>query len=50
LPIADRIITACGFNSMRQTAPYRHKHHFLPFLRRLDDQYLPAARHRAPHS
>ncbi len=46
LPLADRIITACGFNVMRQTAAYREQHRFLPFPRRFDDQFLRAARHR----
>jgi hypothetical protein len=46
LPLAERIITACGFNVMRQTAGYREQHRFLPFPRHLDDQFLRAARHR----
>ena len=50
LPFANRIITACGFNLMRQTAAYREQHRFLPFPRHLDDQFLRAARHRLlPH-
>ena len=48
LPLADRIITACGFNVMRQTAAYREQHRFLPFARHLVDQFLRAARHRSP--
>ncbi len=47
-PLADRIITACGFNSMRQTAAYRNKHRFVPFQRRYDDQFLRACRFRDP--
>jgi hypothetical protein len=47
LPFADRIITACGFNMMRQTERYRDKHRFLPFARRFDNQFLRAARRRA---
>lgn len=43
---ADRIITACGFNLMRQSEPYREKHRFMPFVRRFDDQFLRAARRR----
>jgi hypothetical protein len=43
-PIADRIITACGFNIMRQTENYREKHRFMPFARRFDNQYFRAAR------
>ncbi|WP_428243603.1 hypothetical protein [Gynuella sp.] len=44
--LADRIFTACGFNSMRQLLPYRHKHVFMPMERRFDDQFLRAARAR----
>jgi hypothetical protein len=43
-PIADRIITGCGFNSMRQTENYREKHRFIPFSRRFDNQFLRARR------
>jgi hypothetical protein len=46
-PFADRIITACGFNAMRQTMPYRRAHRYLPFMRRFDDQFLRAARTRS---
>jgi hypothetical protein len=45
-PFADRIITACGFNAMRQTEPWRVKHRFMPFARRYDDQFMRAARGR----
>jgi len=44
---ATRIVTACGFNVMRQLAPLSAKHSFLPFPRRYDDQYTRAARARA---
>lgn len=44
---ATSIVTACGFNVMRQLAPFSAKHHFLPFPRRYDDQYTRAARARA---
>jgi hypothetical protein len=44
---ADRIVTACGFNAMRQTAPWRARHRFVPFPRAYDDQFLRAARRRA---
>ena len=43
-PHADRIVTACGFNSMLEAAPWRSKHLFLPLERRFDDQNLRAAR------
>lgn len=36
---ADRIISAAGFNMMRQCAPYRAKHTVLPMPRRYDDQF-----------
>lgn len=36
---AERIFTGGGFNSVRQLAPWRHKHRILPFPRALDDQY-----------
>lgn len=41
-----RVISACGYNTMLELAPYRHKHHFMPFPRRYDDQFLRAARAR----
>jgi hypothetical protein len=40
---AERIITACGFNAMCETEPYREKHRFYPFPRRFDDQFLRAS-------
>ncbi|WP_018655994.1 hypothetical protein [Actinomadura flavalba] len=43
---ADRIVTAAGFNAVRQFAPWRGKHRVLPFLRTLDDQFARAARTR----
>jgi hypothetical protein len=45
-PAAARIITAAGFNTILETAPWRSKHHAVPFARRFDDQYLRAARAR----
>ncbi|WP_336213674.1 hypothetical protein [Nonomuraea sp. LPB2021202275-12-8] len=44
---AARIISAAGFNTVRQAAPHRHKHRVLPFPRRFDDQFTRAARLRA---
>lgn len=41
---AERIITACGFNTMRQLEPFAGKHYFLPFERHFDDQHTRAAR------
>jgi hypothetical protein len=43
-PHAERIVTACGFNSMLEAAPWRAKHLFLPLERRFDDQHLRAER------
>lgn len=45
-PHVARIITACGFNVMRQAHSYRNIHRFLPFARRYDDQFTRAARNR----
>jgi hypothetical protein len=45
---ADRIITAAGFNSMRQLAPHRDRHRFVPMPRRFDDQFERARRERRP--
>lgn len=45
-PHAERIVTACGFNTMLEAAPWRSKHLFLPLERRFDDQHLRAARAR----
>lgn len=46
MPHVEKIITACGFNTMRQASAYRDKHHFFPFARRFDDQYFRAALYR----
>lgn len=43
---ARRIITACGFNVMRETEEFAEKHRFVPFERRFDDQFLRARRRR----
>ncbi|MFG2085082.1 hypothetical protein [Spirillospora sp. NPDC048824] len=45
-PNVGRIITAAGFNAVRQYAPWRERHRMLPFPRSLDDQYTRAARAR----
>ena len=42
-PLAQRIITACGFNTMRETESFRAIHRFLPMPRRFDDQHTRAA-------
>ncbi|GAA1640515.1 hypothetical protein [Actinoplanes couchii] len=47
---ADRIVTAAGFNAVRQTGPWRAKHLMLPFPRRWDDQFARAALARAAHA
>ncbi|MEV5575586.1 hypothetical protein AB0L06_36580 [Spirillospora sp. NPDC052269] len=43
---AERIVTAGGFNAVRQFAPWRERHRIMPFPRRLDDQFARAARAR----
>ncbi|MEU8662535.1 hypothetical protein [Actinoplanes philippinensis] len=40
---AARVITAAGFNAVRQMRPWRAKHLMLPFPRRFDDQYARAS-------
>lgn len=45
-PRADRVITACGFNLMRQAALLARRHDFLPFPRRYDDQAARGSRYR----
>jgi hypothetical protein len=44
--VASRIVTAGGWNLMRQTLPHAAKHRFLPFPRPLDDQFYRAAARR----
>jgi hypothetical protein len=46
-PRAIRIVSACGFNVMRQTLGHRDRHSYLPLPRRFDDQFARAARRRA---
>ena len=43
---AARVVSACGYNVMRQMAPHFERHRFLPFPRRYDDQFTRAARRR----
>ncbi|HVT05711.1 MAG TPA: hypothetical protein VHL58_20335 [Thermoanaerobaculia bacterium] len=43
---ATRIITGAGFNSMWELRKHRHKHRFIAFPRRFDDQFLRARRAR----
>ncbi|WP_245623102.1 hypothetical protein [Spirillospora albida] len=43
-PRVERIVTAGGFNAVRQYAPWRRIHRVLPFPRTLDDQFARAAR------
>ncbi|MEV0898890.1 hypothetical protein [Actinoplanes sp. NPDC049802] len=45
---AERVVTAAGFNVVRQLRPWRAKHLMLPFPRRWDDQFTRAARARLP--
>jgi hypothetical protein len=47
---AAAIVTAAGFNAMRQAAPFRDRHVFVPFPRPLDDQFARATTSSAqPH-
>lgn len=41
---AERIVTAAGFNAVRQTEPFRAKRFLVPYPRRFDDQFERAAR------
>jgi hypothetical protein len=41
-PHAGHIVTAAGFNAMRQAAPFRDRHTYVPFPRPLDDQHARA--------
>lgn len=43
---AERIVTAAGFNTVRQTEPLRSKRFLVPYPRRFDDQFARAARSR----
>ncbi len=45
---AERIVTAAGFNAVRQTDPFRSKRFLVPYPRRFDDQFTRAARARIP--
>ncbi|GAA2132290.1 hypothetical protein [Actinomadura napierensis] len=47
-PGVERVVTAGGFNAVRQFAPWQDRHRILPFPRTLDDQYTRATRARAP--
>jgi hypothetical protein len=42
-PLAGRVVTAAGWNAVRQLAPWRDKHRMVPFPRRYDDQFHRAA-------
>ncbi len=45
---AERIVTAAGFNAVRQSAPFRAKRFLVPYPRRFDDQFTRAARASRP--
>ena len=40
---AAGIVSAAGFNTVRELAPYRERHVCVPFDRRLDDQHARAS-------
>jgi hypothetical protein len=46
---AQKVVTAAGFNLMHETSALRHRHHFIPFPRPLDDQYARARLARLEH-
>lgn len=46
---ADKIITACGPNLMRETEPFASRHIFVPFDRPYDDQHSRAELRRRAH-
>lgn len=45
---AEKIFSGCGFNMMQQTHFYAHKHEFIPFERRFDDQFWRAKQRNLP--
>jgi len=45
-PHFDRLFTGCGFNTMNEAKLFSGKHHFLPFPRKYDDQFLRASKAR----
>ncbi|MBO2447311.1 hypothetical protein J4573_09460 [Actinomadura barringtoniae] len=47
---AGRIVTAAGFNAVRQFAAWRDRHRIVPFPRTLDDQFARAAALRSTWS
>lgn len=46
-PLVDGLVTAAGFNTLRELAPWRDRHHVVPFARRYDDQFARARRYSA---
>ena len=44
---AERIVTAAGFNAVRQTEAFREKRFLVPYPRRFDDQFARAAASRS---
>lgn len=49
-PFAERIFSACGFNTMMQMLPYKEKHVAVPFPRKYDDQFWRYAYHNVQRS
>ena len=39
MPHVDKIVSACGFNTMYETKAFRQKQIFMPFPRKYDDQF-----------
>lgn len=44
---AQYLVSAAGFNTMRELLPFRDKHHVLPFARRYDNQFWRWAYYRS---
>jgi hypothetical protein len=40
---AERLVTAAGWGAIRDGAPFRDKHRYIPYPRALDDQFARAA-------
>lgn len=43
---ASCLVSAAGFNTMKELVPFREKHHVLPFARKYDNQFWRWGRHR----
>ncbi len=46
---AKKIFTACGFNTMHYLQNYSHKHYYIPFERKYDDQFWRSKNSNSPY-